>query len=259
MVLWDSQPRHQMRAQRQRTAAVALILLACCPRASASSPSLDINQYAHTAWKVRDGSFKGTIVATAQTPDGYLWLGTEFGLLRFDGVRSLPWQPPGGDNLAGSAIRSLLVSHDGRLWIGTDTGLASWEDGALIHYPELEGLSVRALLEDREATVWAGVYSIPTGRLCEIRRARAQCYGNDGSLGNIVAAIHEDSAGNLWVGAETGLWRWKPGPPRLYPIPEALPSIRALIEGDKGTLLIGMRGGTREFVDGNVEPYPRSS
>ena len=32
----------------------------------------------------------------AQTPDGYLWLGTEFGLLRFDGVRSVPWQPPGG-------------------------------------------------------------------------------------------------------------------------------------------------------------------
>src|SRR5258706_15493431 len=113
MRLWESQPRHQMRAQRQRTAAVALVvLLACCPRASASSPSLDINQYAHTAWKVRDGSFKGTIVATAQTPDGYRWLGTEFALLRFDGVRSVPWQPPGGDNLAGSALGSLLFSGD---------------------------------------------------------------------------------------------------------------------------------------------------
>ena len=58
-------------------------------------PSLDINQYAHTGWKVREGLTKGTIKTIAQTPDGYLWLGTEFGLLRFDGVRSVPWQPPG--------------------------------------------------------------------------------------------------------------------------------------------------------------------
>jgi DNA-binding NarL/FixJ family response regulator len=52
----------------------------------------------------------------------------------------------------------------------------------------------------------------------------------DGSLGNIVASIYEDSAGHLWAGAETGLWRWKPGPPRRYAMPDALPSIRALLE-----------------------------
>jgi ligand-binding sensor domain-containing protein len=55
------------------------ILLACCPGASALDPSLDMNQYAHTAWTVRDGFFKGSINSIAQTPDGYLWLGTEFG------------------------------------------------------------------------------------------------------------------------------------------------------------------------------------
>ena len=66
-----------------------------CPCAFALNPSLDISQYAHTAWTVRDGFFKGVINSIAQTPDGYLWLGTEFGLLRFDGVRAVPWQPPG--------------------------------------------------------------------------------------------------------------------------------------------------------------------
>jgi len=59
----------------------------------ALDPSLDVSQYAHTAWKIRDGFPKGIIQSIAQTPDGYLWLGTEFGLLRFDGVRSIPWQP----------------------------------------------------------------------------------------------------------------------------------------------------------------------
>jgi ligand-binding sensor domain-containing protein len=55
-----------------------------------SGPGLDVSQYAHTAWKIREGFTKGFIYAIAQTPDGYLWLGTEFGLLRFDGVRNVP-------------------------------------------------------------------------------------------------------------------------------------------------------------------------
>src|SRR5580693_750711 len=103
----------------ERRAGIALgILLACCPCASALNPSLDINQYAHTAWTVRDGFFKGSIISIVQTPDGYLWLGTEFGLLRFDGVRAVPWQPPVSDYLPSSNIRKLLVARDGRLWIG---------------------------------------------------------------------------------------------------------------------------------------------
>ena len=70
------------------------ILLAYCICAFALDPSLDVSQYAHTAWKIREGFTKGRISSIAQTPDGYLWLATEFGLLRFDGVRNVPWEPP---------------------------------------------------------------------------------------------------------------------------------------------------------------------
>src|SRR5271156_6275356 len=111
----------------ERRAGIAFgILLACCPCASALDPSLDIDQYAHTAWTVRDGFFKGGITSIAQTPDGYLWLGTEFGLLRFDGVRSVPWEAATGERLPGSYVRALLAAHDGLFWIGTREGLASW-------------------------------------------------------------------------------------------------------------------------------------
>ncbi len=83
---------------------VACVLLACCSSAFALNPALDVSQYAHTSWKIRDGFFKGQITSIAQTPDGYLWLGTEFGLLRFDGVRTIPWQPPTDQQLPSSFI-----------------------------------------------------------------------------------------------------------------------------------------------------------
>ena len=62
------------------SAVLAGMLLAGAPCAFALNPSLDVSQYAHTAWKIRDGFPKGIIYAIAQTPDGYLWLGTELGL-----------------------------------------------------------------------------------------------------------------------------------------------------------------------------------
>jgi ligand-binding sensor domain-containing protein len=107
-------------------------LLAGHPSVFALDPTLDVSQYAHTAWKIREGFSKGSITSIAQTPDGYLWLGTEFGLLRFDGVRSVSWQPPAGQHLPTSYIRSLVASRDGTLWIGTAEGLASWKYGKLV-------------------------------------------------------------------------------------------------------------------------------
>jgi ligand-binding sensor domain-containing protein len=74
---------------------ILAILLLSCALAFSLNPSLDISQYAHTVWKNSDGFAKGAIFAVAQTPDGYLWLGTEFGMLRFDGVRPVAWTPPG--------------------------------------------------------------------------------------------------------------------------------------------------------------------
>ena len=240
-----------------RSAGPALgALLACCSIASALNPSLDINQYAHTAWTVRDGFFKGSVTSIAQTPDGYLWLGTELGLLRFDGVRSVPWQPPADEHLPGSNIRRLLVGRDGRLWIGTNQGLASRKDGKLTRYAELAGQDIVALREDREGTMWVGVWSTSTGRLCEIQRGSTQCHGDDGGFGGGVISLYEDPHGNLWAGAATGLWRWKPGPPKLYPLPEGSSGIPAMIEDDNGALLMPMDGAMKQLVDGKIQAYP---
>ena len=154
-----------MRKRLTQALVVLSICLACCSFAFALDPALDISQYAHTAWRVRDGFAKGPIYAIAQTPDGYLWLGTEFGLLRFDGVRAVPWMPPNGQ-LPSNEIPTLLVTRDGTFWIGTTNGLASWKDGKLITYSELNGSRILALLEDRNGTVWvAEIFVDRIGRL----------------------------------------------------------------------------------------------
>ena len=91
--------RYMARAHGRRRHIVALgavltgMLMAWRPGAFALNPAVEVSQYAHMAWRIRDGFSKGIISSIAQTPDGYLWLGTDFGLLRFDGVRNVPWEP----------------------------------------------------------------------------------------------------------------------------------------------------------------------
>jgi len=236
---------------------LAWTLLAPHSSAVALSPSLEVSQYAHTSWTARDGYSLGAVFAMAQTPDGYLWLGSEFGLFRFDGVRFMPWQPPAGQQLPDKPY-SLLVTRDGTLWIGTFAGLVSWNGAELTQYPELDGLFVTSLLEDREGTVWAGTMTPPgtlAGRLCAIRSGQAQCYGEDGAFGLSVWSLAEDSSGALWAGAEPGVWRWKPGPPRLYVTPGM--RLGDMSKADDGRLLVGMSGaGLRQIVGDNVETYP---
>src|SRR5262245_17253835 len=87
-----------------------LAALLWCDSALALNPALVISQYSHSAWRIRDGALSSPVSSIAQTPDGYLWLGTEAGLLRFDGVRAVPWQPREGGSLPGTDITRLRVT-----------------------------------------------------------------------------------------------------------------------------------------------------
>jgi signal transduction histidine kinase/ligand-binding sensor domain-containing protein len=236
-----------------RVLVLACAALVCGRTAFALDPSLDISQYAHTAWTIRDGFSLGNIYAMAQTPDGYLWFGGEFGLYRFDGVRSIPWQPPAGQKLPEKNINALLVTRDGTLWIGTFAGLATWSGGKLTRRPEIGTQFVSSLFEDSEGTVWVGTLET-RGGLCALGSGAAQCYGEDGAFGRAVWALYEDSSGSLWVAAQSGLWRMKPGPPKRYPTSTELIGLN---RSDDGRLLIAMHGaGLLRLAEDQLEPYP---
>jgi len=244
------------RRRLARSVVLACVLLACPSSSFALNPGLDVSQYAHTSWNVRDGFAKGEIRSIAQTPDGYLWLGTEFGLLRFDGVRAIPWQPPQGQHFPSDNIGKLLLARDGTLWIATGAGLASWQNNKLTLWPELAGQIVFTLLEDHEGTIWVGGLGVPTGRLCSIQKSKAECFGEDGRFGRGVMGLYEETKGNLWAGIANGIVRWKPGPQTFYSLPDNPNGIQSFYEDYEDGLLIGTRNGIRRLVAGKIEAYP---
>jgi PAS domain S-box-containing protein len=234
---------------------LALALLSPPSTTFALNPSLEVSQYAHTSWSVRDGYSLGAVFAIVQTHDAYLWLGGEFGLFRFDGVNFTRWQPPAGQELPAQPY-SLLVTRDGTLWIGTFRGLASWNGTELTLYPEIGTVFVTSLLEDRDGTVWAG--TLAPGRLCEIRGRRSRCHGENEVFGGNVWSLAQDGSGALWASADSGLWRWRPGPPRRYEM--AGMQLGDLTTTADGQLLIGIRGaGLKRFVGDKIQDYPLRS
>ena len=195
--------------------AVASLLLVALPRALALDPDRRISQYGHTVWRIQDGAIApGT--AIAQTADGFLWVGTAQGLMRFDGVRFMPWQPPQGQNLPGTHFSALLGSRDGSLWIGTTRGLARWKDSQLRAFTDLEHpTGIGAIIEDNSGTIWATRYGAYAREapLCSISQETLRCFGKkDGIPVTYGLGLTHDREGNIWFGSKV-LVRWRPGTP----------------------------------------------
>jgi len=178
----------------------------------ALDPGRRISQYAHTAWRVQDGSITiGTSIT--QTTDGYLWLGTPEGLLRFDGIKLVPFSIPSFD-LAKLTYTSLLGARDGSLWIGTRIGLGRLKDGEFRwHSNPTQRSGISAILEDHEGTIWVTRYHVPPdeGPLCRVEGSGLHCYGKaDGIPVRYGLGLTEDSLGNFWFGSSV-LCRWRQG------------------------------------------------
>src|SRR5262249_44677280 len=152
-----------------------------------------------------------------------------------------------GASLPGSRIRATLVARDGTLWIGTDAGLSSWNGTTLHTDAQFDGTLVNALVQDREGTLWVGGARGTTGILCSVRNSAADCSGAEGSFGFSVVCLYEDKKGALWVAGSKGVWRWRPGPPKQYPLPDPITGIQCLSETASGNVLVAARNGARQL------------
>src|SRR6266481_701758 len=245
---------------------IVLFFLTINP-ASALDTSKQISQYGHTAWRIEDGVFAGAPNVIAQTTDGYLWIGTQAGLMRFDGVRFVSWRPPEGNELPSSRINSLLGGRDGSLWIGTRMGLARWRNGTLTNYGDAAG-SIMAILEDRAGTIWfaRGNFSDAKGPLCKVTDTGVRCFGQDDGLAIPYAVtLANDSFGNVWLAGGLMVSRWQTSsadtyvPAGLNPA-EIFNGVLALAGTPDGSLWVGLvhagkGGGLQQLAQGAWKPF----
>jgi signal transduction histidine kinase/ligand-binding sensor domain-containing protein len=196
------------------------LVAASCASAFALDPGKQLTQYAHTVWRIQDGSLSGVPQVAAQTTDGYLWIGTTLGLVRFDGVRFSNWNPPPGQQLLDPRVFSLLAARDGSLWIGTGYSVSHWTHGQLIDYPQISG-RVEALAEDAKGAVWLVRTQVVDnmGPICRIDQTGVKCYGERDGLPSFFPIFLEPSdsqelwVGGYWADGYSELCRWKPGAP----------------------------------------------
>lgn len=224
-------------------APLAVVCAALAECAFALDPNHSITQYGHTAWTVQSGQLPGFVSSLTQTRDGWLWVGTEFGLFRFDGVRFSALEAPGAEALRGQTISALAAAPDGGLWIGTRHSLSRWNGSAVQHYRTVDGVTeipVHAIHVDGGGRVWVGTLGFGSGGLARIESTGLRFYTPaEGFSGGGVDSIAEDHAGNLWIGCENGLYRWEGGRLQVYGSNAGLKMVIAIAATPDGGIIAG--------------------
>lgn len=217
----------------------------------ALDPERRISQYGHTAWRLSDDALGGSPTAIAQTADGYIWIGTLNGAVRFDGVKFVDWKELSSSPPPASSIVELFGASNGDLWIGTFEGLYRWRQGTL--HTEMTGFRTHGIVQDAAGTTWFTRTRIQqgTGGLCAINAEERRCYGpDDGFPFRFAEPILRDAKGSIWAGSAVGIARWDGTAFNSF-LPEALSDEKEQLQGTTslaslpdGSILIGAaRGG----------------
>ena len=241
-----------------------LVLAALGPRAGWAqsnpvglTPDKALTQYIHTVWNDDDGLPHSTVNAVAQTPDGYLWIGTEGGVVRFNGASFDVYDRSNTEAFAdGHTVRTLLVDRRGHLWVGTTgAGLVRYADGQFTEVTApavLDRAQISALHEDADGTLWVGTFE---DGLFRMQNGHAQL-DDRVSANTLITALHTDPSGTVWMGTADGLHRLGEEGSRVYGPEDGLPGafVVALGRDVDGSLWVSTRAGLARLVDGAVQP-----
>jgi ligand-binding sensor domain-containing protein/AraC-like DNA-binding protein len=210
-------------------------------------PKTPIDKYIHHIWTTRSGLPQNTIHSIVQDSSGYLWLGTDRGLVQFDGTRFRVLHKGNIPQIKNNSITSLFISRDGTLWIGTyGGGITRYKNGKFKNYSIEEGLTnhfINAIAEDDRQTPWFGttgdgVIQLKNETFTAITHEQGLSY-------NIVSCLLSDSKGKLWVGTEKGLNCINNDGITIFTTEDGLPgnNINSIFEDSRGWLWVGTTNG----------------
>lgn len=223
-------------------------------------------------WDLDDGLPSTRINAVARTPDGYLWLGTMRGLVRFDGARFTIFNSATTPAFKDSRVASLLVERSGALWVGTYKGGLLKRAGDSFTAVDLRGVgrgwSVKALAQDAQGAIWIGTGG---GDLIHLNQGATEVFGKaQGWPSNNVSRLLYDGTGRLWALAggslltlDAGRWGWPAGvPPPAHAVQAIAPSsdgglwvatLAGTDSDNSGARILKLKAGRWEA---ELEPYP---
>jgi len=173
----------------------------------ALEPQKAISQYKLDIWQAERGFEQNSVYTVCQTRDGYIWLGTLRGLVRFDGIRFTVFNKDNTRQLKDNAITTLLQDQKGRLWIGTSAGgLSCLAEGEFKTYPTNQSTALQeisTILEDPSGVLWIGTMN---SGLTRLEKGKFTTFTTrDGLSANRVRAFHQDRTGNLLIATSAGL------------------------------------------------------
>src|ERR1039458_8710769 len=241
----------------KRIGAVLALAAWLAPSALSLDPRKSLTQYSRTIWTQERGLPQDTIRAIAQTTDGYLWLGTDEGLARFDGYEFVVYNKTNGD-LPDNSITALAAANDGGLWIGTSNGLTQYREGRFRTFTVKQGLpdaAITALLADREGALWvvAGGYlsRYPDGRF-------TNCKPDTDIPVTSARALCEDANHDLWVAGFSRVVRRTGG--KFVTVMEAgtldgMVVLTMMADRDGNIWIAGNRGIIRRSASGAIQKY----
>jgi len=231
------------------------MLVGSAGTARAQSPTLA--QYVHARFDAHDGLPHSVANSLAQTPDGYLWVGTEEGLVRFDGTTFRVIDRHGPDGPPTNTFQVLLASSDGALWAGTrDRGLLRYSEGRFESIAPTElGGQVRALAVDHDGTMWVGTRDRGLARLRGTRVVERFHVGS-GLPSEDVRAIAVTREGDVWIGTFGGTARLHGGTLELGPPELAELAVHSIVEDRRGDLWFATNRGLAHLHDHAIAWIP---
>ncbi|MEO6569417.1 MAG: two-component regulator propeller domain-containing protein [Opitutaceae bacterium] len=222
----------------------ALFCLLTATRGLALDPAKAVSQYNCATWTRQTGLPVNGINAIAQTKDGYLWLGTAAGLVRFDGVEFKPFDLTSVAQLRTTIVTSLAAAREGGLWVGLENSAFGFHDSRSFSFRGKtawggDGLMVHALAQSRDGSLWFGGDS-NANRLTHDGSFEPVLHSSDDSRFT-VTSVYEDAQGRVWLGTvNRGAYYWHAGAVAKLNDP-GLDStiIRCIAQGADGQIFLG--------------------